>query len=380
MTSKSLDEILITKCDPMMHAQTLGAALKCAGNLKNIRLVEHVWEWGKPIRDFRLSGKRGNGGDIAFVDAQYVTLCGELGQIECARAAWNEWENSITRCGFPERRANVLRAAFVSALAMHGHLTEATFLYKQRFLGDKNNQKMTTSIIAALSRAGLYKNAVSLLQNIKKECTKAQKPLSVQIYNAVVDACARAGNFVLALEIGEQIKMNDVAPNEITWMSILGSCRTYANVHIAKLAFEQIKKTNQISKCKSALLLLADIYEAVGCQEEAERLFENFKEISNSQVTHAASHVVVGPHLHIKIFFLTQSKSPKKRKNHTIFCLSLLVFFFVKSRTTIKDLVGNCCSSNRTGNSISSIWSLLLLLLLSRSRICSIEVNIPLSL
>ena len=71
--------------------QTLGAMLKCAGNVNRFDLVERVWEWGKPMRKHRLDGGGGKNFDIDLQYTQFVTICAQHGHVHRALEVWNEW-------------------------------------------------------------------------------------------------------------------------------------------------------------------------------------------------------------------------------------------------------------------------------------------------
>ena len=261
--------LISTRCEHSADAQVLGSALKCAKNFGDLDLIECVWEWGKPVRQHRLAGGGGKDCEIALVYIQYITLCGQLGHVGFVRKTWNEWHSSVIGSNLHAHHQGKLRNAVISALAMHGQADIAESVYNEQSLSDpKDNEIMLVSLLTAYSRAGLYERAVSLLDQV----IQVQKSISTQVFTVAVDACSRAGKFDLALDIINKMQNQDMLPNEVTWMAILGPCRVHGNLNIAELAFNQLQKVANKENQAAAFVLLADVYSNLGQFDKAKSI------------------------------------------------------------------------------------------------------------
>ena len=152
---------------------------------------------------------------------------------------WNEWCHSTIGKRDNTLHSEVFRRVVISALATHGRANDAEKVFNTCSLTDKTNEIMLLSLLTAFSHTGSHKRAISLLNRVEKEQT-----LSVQVYNAVIDACARVGEFDLALEIVDRMKNRDVIPNEVSWMTLLGPCRAHVNIPVAEFAFQELQRVS----------------------------------------------------------------------------------------------------------------------------------------
>ena len=71
---------------------------------------------------------------------------------------------------------------------------------------------------------------------------KQEQVLSVRVYTAVIDACARVGELDLALEIVDRMRNQNVIPDRVTWMTLLGPCRAHINIPVAEFVFQELQK------------------------------------------------------------------------------------------------------------------------------------------
>ena len=142
---------------------------------------------------------------------------------------------------------------------MSGRADDAEKVFNIRSLSDKTNEIMLLSLLTAFSHAGLHKRAISLLNRVEKE-----KVLSVRVCTAVIDACARVGEFDLALEIVDRMRNRDMIPNEVAWMSLLGPCRAHINISVAEFVFQELQKVQPFLEDQAtAFVVLADVYKAL---------------------------------------------------------------------------------------------------------------------
>ena len=189
------------------------------------------------------------------------------GDVDKVSEVWSEWRESIVGTMENTLHSKVLRGAVISALAMHGRADDAEEVFNTRPLSEKTDEIMLLSLLTAFSHAGLPDRAISLLNRVEPE-----QNLSVRVYTAVIDACARVGHFDVALGIVDRMRGRDVIPNDITWMTLLGPCRTHVNIPVAELAFRELQKVQDLEDQASTFILLADVYKAAELHDKAEEI------------------------------------------------------------------------------------------------------------
>ena len=241
--------------------------LKCAGNLNRFDLVERVWKWSQPMRTHRLDGGGGMDCDVGLSYTQFVTLCGQNGHVDKVLETWNEWCQSTIGRRDNTLHSEVFCGGVISALAMNGRADDAEKVFDIRSLADKTSEIMLLSLLTAFSHGTLHKRAISLLNRVEKE-----QVLSVRVYNAAIDACARVGEFDLALEIVDRMRNRNVIPDEITWMSLLGPCRAHINISVAEFAFQELQKVQDLEDQAAAFVVLADVYKAAELHDKVEEI------------------------------------------------------------------------------------------------------------
>ena len=263
-----LEKQLLIECEFEGDVQTLGSMLKCAGNLNRFDLAERVWKWSQPIRKHRLDGSGGMDCDVALVYTQFVTLCGQNGHVDKVLEVWNEWCQSTIGRRDNTLHSEVFRGGVISALAMNGRADVAEKVFNIRSLTDQN--KRNHALVTA--------HCSFHMQDFTKEqfhCSivlKFEQVLSVRVYTAVIDACARVGEFGLALEIVDRMRNQNVIPNEVTWMTLLGPCRAHINISVAEFAFQELQKVQDLEDQTAAFVVLADVYKAAELHDKAEEI------------------------------------------------------------------------------------------------------------
>jgi pentatricopeptide repeat protein len=263
-----LDDML-AKLTSGPDALLLNSALQKAFILKDVDLVEHIWEWSRlNLRHHRQDGK------LALPYIQYILAVSRLGHLDKALLAWKEWQQFQSADSAPF--SDVLRSAMITSVAYHGDAKTAEELYHSRPAtysvptpGFQKDQ-LLVSLVTAYSHAGLPERAVLQLR-----AAEATGPIDIFVYNAAIDACARAGRFKAAQDIIADMTTKGTFPDEITWMSLLGPCRDDPSnsVSVAEHAFHQIQQSNASDSTKAAAyVVLGDVYCAVGRREDYDAL------------------------------------------------------------------------------------------------------------
>ena len=116
---KILAKLLLIECDFDEDVQTLGTMLKCAGNVNQFDVVEHVWKWSQPLRKHRLDGGGGKDCDVGLIYTQFVTLCSKHGHVDKVLEVWNEWSQSTIGRRDNTLHSEVFRGAVMTVLSTH---------------------------------------------------------------------------------------------------------------------------------------------------------------------------------------------------------------------------------------------------------------------
>lgn len=87
---------------------------------------------------------------------------------------------------------------------------------------------------------------------------------TLEHYACIIDLLGRAGLIDKALKITKEMPMN---PNIIIWLSMLGACRNWGNVELAKVAFENALRLD--SKSEAAYICMYNIFVEAGMHDEA---------------------------------------------------------------------------------------------------------------
>ena len=219
------------------------------------------------MRKHRLDGGGGKDCDAALSYTQFVTLCSQHGHVDKVLEVWNEWCQSTIGRRDNTLHSEVFRGGVISAFAMNGRADDAEKVFSARSLADKTDEIMFLSLLTAFSHAGLHKRAISLLNRVEQE-----QVLSVQVYNVVIDACSRAGEFDHALEIVDRMRNRNVIPDKVTWMTLLGPCRAHINISVAEFAFQELQKVQDLEDQAAAFVLLSDAYQSAGLHNKAEEI------------------------------------------------------------------------------------------------------------
>jgi pentatricopeptide repeat protein len=269
-----LEEMLAKASGPDTDPTSLSWALKKASSFKDSDLVERVWEWSLCMRQHLLQCTSTDH-MIAVNYIQYVHAMSRMGHLDKAILAWKEWRQSRLGSSDSAPRSDFLRSTMVAAAAYHGDAETAEELYRARPAtyavptpGFAENNGMLLSLLTAYSHAGLPEWAVSLLRDVE-----SAGPVDIRVYNAAIDACARAGRFAQAQSIITDLCAKGVKPDSVTWMALLGLCRKHLNIAVAEYAFNQILQLDNQNH-SSAFVVLGNVYRAAGRDDLAEELHQ----------------------------------------------------------------------------------------------------------
>lgn len=156
-------------------------------------------------------------------------------------------------------------SALIAGYAREGeHMMCLNCFEDMRKSGTKPNEVTFLSVLHACSHAGMVDRGLSYFKCMERDYCITP---TVEHYACVVDLYGRSGLLVKAADFVEQMPMR---PSLAVWLSLLGACRKYGNVDLARRAFEhaiQEKPTEW-----SAYLVMISIYANSGQGGETEEI------------------------------------------------------------------------------------------------------------
>ncbi|XP_024521966.1 pentatricopeptide repeat-containing protein At2g27610-like isoform X1 [Selaginella moellendorffii] len=121
------------------------------------------------------------------------------------------------------------------------------------------------SLLNVCSHAGLVSKGKELFELMASPSYHI-KP-RIEHYACIVDLFGRANHLAEAVAV---LKTMPYRPSPAIWRTVLGACRKWKNVELAKLAFEEIQRLDR--KDGSAYVLMANTYAAAGMWDESLKL------------------------------------------------------------------------------------------------------------
>jgi pentatricopeptide repeat protein len=127
------------------------------------------------------------------------------------------------------------------------------------------NETTVTRILNACSHSGLIQEAFDIFHNLKNKFRI--KPNIIHC-TCIVDVLGRAGHLEESENfITNYMKKEQIEPNVVTWMTLLGACRTYMDVERAERVAKHIIDLDPNNA--SVYVLLSNIY--VQCRNMTKR-------------------------------------------------------------------------------------------------------------
>ncbi|KAL6906108.1 hypothetical protein ACP4OV_003709 [Aristida adscensionis] len=187
-----------------------------------------------------------------FVASSLVDVYARCGQIDKAYALFANMEHKNV----------VLWNAMISSFTRHGHTWEVMILFeKMRQVGIFPNEVTYLSMLAVCNHAGLVEEARHYFSLLISDQTVEPNVLH---YSCMVDVLGRCGK---TDEAWEWIRQMPFEPTVSMWGSLLGSCRKYGHVRLARIAAEQLFQLEPENGGNH--ILLSDVYAASGNWENA---------------------------------------------------------------------------------------------------------------
>lgn len=217
---------------------TISSLLPACATAANVRR-------GKEIHGYALV--IGVGEDI-FVRSALVDMYAKCGFIAGARNLF---------CQMSKRNI-VTWNSMIFGYANHGYFNEAIELFNQmeKEEGKKPDHLTFTAVLTACSHAGMVELGQSLFQLMQEKYGIVPR---LEHYACMVDLLSRAGKLAEAYDV---IMRMPVEPDLFVWGALLGACRNYGNVDLAKVAAKHLSELEPDNAGNN--LLLSNLYADAG--------------------------------------------------------------------------------------------------------------------
>ncbi|EXC24858.1 hypothetical protein L484_013224 [Morus notabilis] len=192
---------------------------------------------------------------LSFAASALVHMYAKCGNIENAKRVFK---------GMPKPDL-VSWTSLIVGYAQHGQPNEALQMFESLHKsGIKPDHVTFVGVLSACTHAGLVDKGLEYFHSIK---TKHGLGYTADHYACIVDILARAGRFKEAEEI---INGMPIRPDKFLWASLLGGCRIYGNLELAKRAAEALFEIEPENP--ATYVTLGNIYAAAGMWGEVAKV------------------------------------------------------------------------------------------------------------
>jgi pentatricopeptide repeat protein len=226
-----------------------------------------------------------------------ISMHGKHGCLEDARAVFDE---------IPHSQKNIVTwNAMIAVFGSHGLGQQALELFKQlEETGLCPNEITFTALLNALSHSGMVDEGFQYFDSMQTQYSLIP---TIEHQNCMVDLLGRSGQ----LERAEQFIINQVPnPNMITWMTLLGACRTHGDVERAERIAQHALQLDPSDA--SIYVLLFNTYAMAGRHDDAKRVRDLMRTEGVKKVPGISSISVKGK---LHIFKTNESDHKDKRRN-----------------------------------------------------------------
>ncbi|KAF2291049.1 hypothetical protein GH714_019366 [Hevea brasiliensis] len=190
--------------------------------------------------------------------------------------------DTYAKCGFADKAYLVFESmsckkslvtwnTMIMAFAMHGDGCKALELFEQMGQAEVDPDAVSfLALLCACNHAGLVEEGYRLFNSMEKSGVTP----NVKHYGSVVDLLGRAGRLQEAYDVINSMPM---VPDLVLWQTLLGACRTYANVEMAELVSQKLVEMG--SNTDGDFVLLSNVYAAQKRWADVGRSHESWREI-----------------------------------------------------------------------------------------------------
>ncbi|KAL6639046.1 hypothetical protein ACP70R_022776 [Stipagrostis hirtigluma subsp. patula] len=173
---------------------------------------------------------------------------------------------------------NDIYGMMIRLYARHNQVDQARGLFfEMQEWRCKPDADIYNSLIHAHARAGQWRWAINIMEDMQRAADKILIPPSRTTYNNVINACGAAGNWKKALELCKKMTENGVGPDLVTHNIVLSAFKNGAQYSKA-IAYFEIMKGSNIAPDTFTLNIVIHCLVKVGQYGEALELFNSMRE------------------------------------------------------------------------------------------------------
>ncbi|KAL0383959.1 UNVERIFIED_CONTAM: Pentatricopeptide repeat-containing protein [Sesamum radiatum] len=228
------------------------------------------------------------------VVSSLIDMYSKCGSLEVSKRVFDTIEN---------KQHVVLWNTMISALGHQGCGKQAIkFFVDMVRLGVKPDGVTFHALLSACNHSGLVQEGLCLFESMMPDYNIIPDQ---EHYSYLIDLLGRSGLFD---ELSNHLKKMPCKPDDHVWNALLGVCRIYGNVELARLMARHLVELEPQST--AAYLLLSGMYAALGRWESAEevRQLTNVRHLEKDQ---ALSWLEIDRKLHLDTK-INKSRHPEK--------------------------------------------------------------------
>lgn len=190
----------------------------------------------------QLRGQRGSGVALkgAAAYGHVIRAYGHLGDLDAAWAAWREMQR---RHIMP---ISVTLGCMVEALVSNGDV-DAGYKIIHEALDDAQTRPLVNAVIyCSVLKGYSHKKQFHKVWAVHDEMRAQELKFSVVTYNALIDACARGQEMARIQPLLGQLSADGIAPNVITYSTVLKAYCQANRLDSALEVFEEMKKDKSL--------------------------------------------------------------------------------------------------------------------------------------
>lgn len=204
----------------------------------------------------------GEHGDFTSAAVDMYAKCGD---IDTAMDIFRKTPDNL--------KTTLLYNSIISGLAHHGlGKTAITIFQEMKLIGLRPNEITFVAILSACGHSGLVEEGEKLFESMMTIYGIHPK---IEHYGCMVDLFGRAG---CLNEAYDMIKIMPCKANSVIWRALLGACKIYGDVELAKIAGQELLAMEPYHGARYVMLsnMLADMDQ----HEEATRVREPIDDVA----------------------------------------------------------------------------------------------------
>lgn len=196
--------------------------------------------------------------DDPFVGSALIDMYGKCGSIDEAEMIFEGMESHDT----------VLWNTLINQYSQHGHDSKALKAFESMLnKGIPLDDVTFIGVLSACSHLGLIKIGKEYFYSMSE--VYGITP-SIDHYALMVDILGRAGKFTEVETFINEMKLNDLNPNNLIWETLLGACKVHGNLQLGQKVAEKLFEIEP--EVDSNYIMLSNIYAAKGMWDDVAKI------------------------------------------------------------------------------------------------------------